>query len=75
MTTQPKTRTEYRVVGDNFRGEPFATSTPFTSSVDAEANLRGWQSGGAFNARIQQRSVIVTETPWVDVEAGEGHCG
>jgi hypothetical protein len=62
-------RTEYRVVGENFRGEPFATKFPFTRQGEAESSLQGWKRGGALNGRIQKRTV--TETPWVDLDEGE----
>ena len=64
--TQGESRVEYRVVGENFRGEPYKTETPFTNLTDAEANLRGWKTGGALNGRIQKRTVVTT--PWEDVD-------
>lgn len=69
----PIKRTEYRVVGENFRGEPFKTKAAFRHQVDAETHLAAWKRGGALNGRVQQRTV--TESPWIDVEAGEADRG
>lgn len=57
-------RTEYRVVGENFRAEAFKTKTPFRRLEEAEADLKSWKIGGALSGRIQVRAI--TETPWED---------
>lgn len=69
VATPMPERTEYRVVGENFRGEPFETATPFKRQIHAEANLQTWKRGGALSGRIQSREV--TETPWVDLPEGK----
>ncbi len=62
---QVEGRTEYRVVGENFRGEPYETGAPFRDLDTAMANLRGWKAGGALSGRIEQRTI--TTGPWEDV--------
>lgn len=57
-------RTEYRVVGENFRGETFRTNTPFRSLDAAIADLKSRAVGGALSGRIQAREIH--ETPWED---------
>lgn len=59
-------RIEYRVVGENFRGEPFETKIPFRRQGEAEGHLQTWKRGGALSGRIQVRTV--TTTPWVDLD-------
>lgn len=59
-----ESRVEYRVVGENFRGEPYVTES-VRRQADAEYDLETWKTGGALNGRIQERTV--TEFPWTDV--------